>query len=108
MAAGSKSTKKRRHRIKAEKKTRAMRSGERRALRRVGRGGAMKRVLLTAIVFIFAGMGAWPASAQNPSTIFIQNATIFTVTQGNIEHGGILIRDGKIAAVGKDLKAPDR
>ena len=67
----------------------------------------MKRVLLIAIVFIFAGMGAWPASAQNPSTIFIQNATIFTVTQGNIEHGGILIRDGKIAAVGKDLKAPD-
>jgi imidazolonepropionase-like amidohydrolase len=44
---------------------------------------------------------------QNPSTIFIQNATIFTVTQGNIEHGGILIRDGKIAAVGADLKAPD-
>src|SRR5579863_6875853 len=67
----------------------------------------MKRVLWIAIVFIFAGMGAWPASAQNPSTVFIQNATIFTVTQGNIEHGGILIRDGKIAAVGKDLKAPD-
>src|ERR1700689_1759298 len=67
----------------------------------------MKRVLLIAIVFIFAGMGAWPASGQNTSTIFFQNATIFTVTQGNIEHGGILIRDGKIAAVGKDLKAPD-
>jgi imidazolonepropionase-like amidohydrolase len=45
--------------------------------------------------------------AQNPSVIFIQNATIFTVTQGNIEHGSILIRDGKIAAVGADLKAPD-
>ncbi len=47
------------------------------------------------------------ARAQNPSVIFIQNATIFTVTQGNIEHGSILIRDGKIAAVGADLKAPD-
>jgi imidazolonepropionase-like amidohydrolase len=45
--------------------------------------------------------------AQNPSVIFIQNATIFTVTQGNIEHGSILIRDGKIAAVGANLKAPD-
>src|ERR1700734_1387018 len=67
----------------------------------------MKRVLLIAIVFIFAGMGAWPASAQNPSTIFIRNATIYTVTQGNIEHGSILIRDGKIAAVGANLKAPD-
>jgi imidazolonepropionase-like amidohydrolase len=47
------------------------------------------------------------ARAQNPSVIFIQNATIFTVTQGNIEHGSILIRDGKIAAVGANLKAPD-
>src|ERR1700734_2878892 len=67
----------------------------------------MKRVLLIAIVFIFAGMGAWPASAQNPSTVFIQNATVLTVTHGNIEHGSILIRDGKIAAVGANLKAPD-
>jgi imidazolonepropionase-like amidohydrolase len=45
--------------------------------------------------------------AQNPSAIFIQNATVLTVTHGNIEHGSILIRDGKIAAVGADLKAPE-
>ena len=44
--------------------------------------------------------------AQNPGSIFIQNATILTVTHGNIEHGAILIRDGKIAAVGAGLKAP--
>src|SRR5271163_7724 len=67
----------------------------------------MKRVVMIAGFLIFAGMTASPAEAQNPSAIFIQNATIFTVTQGNIEHGSILIRDGKIAAVGKDLKAPD-
>ena len=30
-----------------------------------------------------------------------------TVTHGNIEHGSILIRDGKIAAVGTYLKAPE-
>jgi imidazolonepropionase-like amidohydrolase len=45
--------------------------------------------------------------AQNPNTIFIQNATVLTVTHGNIEHGSILIRDGKIAAVGAGLKAPE-
>ena len=66
----------------------------------------MKRAL--PMVFMFALMLASPrAHAQNAPMIFIQNATIFTVTQGNIEHGGILIKDGKIAAVGTDLKAPE-
>ncbi len=45
--------------------------------------------------------------AQSPSVILIQNATILTVTHGNIEHGSILIRDGKIVAVGADIKMPD-
>src|ERR1700723_1214691 len=73
---------------------------------RSGRSWPMKRAL--PMVFVFAWMVASPrAYAQNAPTIFIQNATIFTVTQGNIEHGGILIKDGKIAAVGTDLKAPE-
>ena len=42
-----------------------------------------------------------------PSVILIQNATILTVSHGIIEHGSILIKDGKIAAVGQGLKAPD-
>src|SRR5271170_2587800 len=67
----------------------------------------MKRVLWIAGMLVFAGVSASRALAQSPSTIFIQNATIFTITQGNIEHGSILIKDGKIAAVGTDLKAPD-
>ena len=64
------------------------------------------RIARFAAVIALALMPA-AVRAQNPSTVFIQNATIFTVTQGNIEHGSILIRDGKIAAVGADLKAPD-
>jgi imidazolonepropionase-like amidohydrolase len=49
-----------------------------------------------------------PASvpAQTPNAVLIQNATILTVTQGTIEHGSILIRDGKIAAVGADVQVP--
>jgi imidazolonepropionase-like amidohydrolase len=66
----------------------------------------MNRTARFAAVIALAVMPA-AARAQNPSSIFIQNATIYTVTQGNIEHGSILIRDGKIAAVGADLKAPD-
>jgi len=66
----------------------------------------MKRANLW-IAFLLAAAGTPVAtSAQNPSTIFIQNATVLTVTHGNIEHGSILIRDGKIAAVGADLRAP--
>ncbi|UCG86932.1 MAG: amidohydrolase family protein [Gemmatimonadota bacterium] len=36
----------------------------------------------------------------------IQNATILTVSQGTIENGSILIRDGKIAEIGTDIRVP--
>jgi imidazolonepropionase-like amidohydrolase len=65
----------------------------------------MKRAVLFAAL-IGTALTPRATRAQSPSTIFIQNATILTVTHGNIEHGSILIRDGKIAAVGADLKAP--
>src|SRR5580693_4125524 len=51
--------------------------------------------------------GSQVSSAQTNNTILIENATLLTITHGNIEHGSILIRDGKIAAVGTDAKAPD-
>src|SRR5277367_2618830 len=65
----------------------------------------MKRAILFAALFAAAVLPR-AVRAQNSGAIFIQNTTILTVTHGNIEHGGILIRDGKIAAVGADLKAP--
>jgi imidazolonepropionase-like amidohydrolase len=37
----------------------------------------------------------------------IQNATILTVSQGTIESGSILIRDGKIAEIGTDIRVPN-
>jgi len=37
---------------------------------------------------------------------FIQDATVLTVTDGTIENGDILIRDGDIARIGSDLSAP--
>jgi imidazolonepropionase-like amidohydrolase len=48
-----------------------------------------------------------PAVASEPAPIIlIQNATILTVSHGSIDHGAILIRDGKIAEVGTSIKAP--
>jgi imidazolonepropionase-like amidohydrolase len=46
------------------------------------------------------------AAPVEPSALLIRNATILTVTHGTIEKGDILIKDGKIAAVGSALKAP--
>jgi imidazolonepropionase-like amidohydrolase len=44
--------------------------------------------------------------AQQANVTVIRNATILTVTQGKIEGGSILIRDGKIAEVGKNVRVP--
>ena len=41
----------------------------------------------------------------NP-VILIRNATVMTVTRGTIERGSVLIRDGKIAAIGPNITAP--
>jgi imidazolonepropionase-like amidohydrolase len=47
------------------------------------------------------------ASAGPKAPLLIKNATVFTVTRGTIEHGSVLIEDGKIAAVGADVAAPE-
>jgi imidazolonepropionase-like amidohydrolase len=47
------------------------------------------------------------ASAQSPHhDVVIKNATVMTVTHGNIQHGSVYIKDGKIAAVGENVNAP--
>jgi imidazolonepropionase-like amidohydrolase len=45
------------------------------------------------------------AYRDDPVT-FIRNATVMTASHGVIQNGSILIRDGKIAAVGTDIEAP--
>jgi imidazolonepropionase-like amidohydrolase len=56
------------------------------------------------LCFPISAITATPPDA--PSVILIQNATVLTVSHGTIEHGSILIRDGKIAEVGQSIKAP--
>ncbi|MGE0131218.1 MAG: amidohydrolase [Blastocatellales bacterium] len=55
-------------------------------------------ILLTILITAFAVV----AQAQNKGEVLIKNATVMTVSHGVIEGGSILIRDGKIAAVGKN------
>jgi imidazolonepropionase-like amidohydrolase len=47
-----------------------------------------------------------PGVPPAPAAIVIQNATILTVSHGTIEHGSILIQNGKIVEVGQSVHAP--
>ena len=73
------------------------------------------RVLLVAATFLLTNNGplranekvkSSPAAETAAPVILIRNATILTVSHGTIDKGDILIKDGKIAAVGGALKAP--
>ena len=71
----------------------------------------VSKILCAALVCVLCSIGfSLFAHAANPPdaapVILIQNATILTVSHGTIEHGSILIKDGKIAEVGKSIKAP--
>jgi imidazolonepropionase-like amidohydrolase len=50
--------------------------------------------------------GLLPLSMWAAGPIVIQNATILTVTNGTINKGSILLRDGKIAQVGVTVNVP--
>jgi len=61
-------------------------------------------LILAALLACASFSMATPPDAS--SIILIQNATILTVSHGTLEHGSILIKDGKIAEVGPSIKAP--
>lgn len=59
----------------------------------------MRRTLLSAAALLLAG----PAAAQ---TIAITGGTVYPVTGAPIPNGTVLIRDGRIAAVGANVPVP--
>jgi imidazolonepropionase-like amidohydrolase len=67
----------------------------------------MRNIIALAALLIFLGSSVARGAGADSNVTLIKNATILTITHGNIEHGSILIRDGKIAEVGTDIKAPD-
>jgi imidazolonepropionase-like amidohydrolase len=57
---------------------------------------------------LLAGFSLLETLAQRanvPAETLIQNATVLTITRGTLLNSDVLIRNGKIAAVGKNLKA---
>jgi imidazolonepropionase-like amidohydrolase len=79
----------------------------------------MKRLLTLAILFALgcgaaaraqtrgARAAAAPAAPAAAQDTLIRNATVLTVSHGTLQNTDVLIRGGKIAAVGQNLKAPD-
>lgn len=59
--------------------------------------------LFTLVVLITV---CYSAEAQEKGSVLIQNATVITVTDGDLEDTDVLIRDGIIQEIGKDLNAP--
>src|SRR5918992_1654319 len=63
----------------------------------------MKNLLLLLVVVVVGSV----AQAQSgvPQETLIKNATVLTVTRGTLTNTDVLLRNGKIAAVGKNLNA---
>src|ERR1043165_8452169 len=69
----------------------------------------MKRVLTFALLLVLMGAAQTPAQRRdaNAQETLIRNATVLTVSHGTLQNTDVLIRGGKIAAVGQNLKAPE-
>ncbi len=66
----------------------------------------MKKTQIAMCLLVAALVVMPPFAGAQSGTTVVRNATILTVTQGTIENGSILIRDGKIAEVGTNVTVP--
>src|SRR5215213_10299873 len=68
----------------------------------------MKRFITRLLLFAIAGTlltGAVRAQRSSSPETLIRNATVLTITRGTVQNTDVLLRNGKIAAVGKNLNA---
>ena len=63
---------------------------------------------LTSAILLLTALSAaqTPPSPSTHNDLVIRNAFVMTATHGNIRNGGVYVKDGKIAAVGENVKAP--
>ena len=66
-----------------------------------------RAVYVAAISILFTVLCVPEVLAQEPSVVVVKAGTIIPVTSAPIQDGMVIIRDGKIEAVGKNLKIPD-
>jgi imidazolonepropionase-like amidohydrolase len=63
----------------------------------------MKRTIYHTLLVMLVTL---PALGQQTGNMLIRNATVLTITKGTQANTDVLIKDGKIAQVGKSLTAP--
>src|SRR5204863_9292511 len=61
------------------------------------------QIVLTALIFTIPALAQ---AKQEPAAYAIRNAKIVTVTGATIEHGTVVVRNGKIEAVGANVAVP--
>ena len=65
----------------------------------------MKKHIYLIAAFLGLGVGISHAQVQKGS-VLIKNATVLTVTKGNLESSDVLVQNGIITQLGKNLTAP--
>lgn len=66
----------------------------------------MKKLLTIVWLISFAALSAH-AQTRDAQATLIRNATVLTVSRGTLANTDVLIRGGKIIAVGQNLRAPE-
>ncbi|GAB2770765.1 amidohydrolase [Salinimicrobium soli] len=62
-----------------------------------------KQIILVIMLQLFLG-NMW--AQKKKGDVLIKNGTIITITQGTLENTDVLVRNGKIARIGKEISAP--
>lgn len=65
------------------------------------------RILWLGLLVVVGGICCWGTPAADDGPLVLKAARIVTVTRGVLEPGVILIRNGKIAALGTDIPVPE-
>ncbi|HEY9045217.1 MAG TPA: amidohydrolase [Ohtaekwangia sp.] len=60
----------------------------------------MKKILLIMVLAVNITL------AQERGNVLIKNATVLTITKGKLENTDVLVKDGKISQLGKNIAAP--
>lgn len=59
--------------------------------------------ILTLVLCLFTVVAV---AQEKKGDVLIKNGTVLTITNGALENTDVLVRDGKIARIGKDLRTP--
>ncbi len=65
----------------------------------------MKKIIVFLLIISISLVSPTLVLAQSKTEVLIRNATILTAAKGTLENTDILIQNGKIAKIGKNLKA---